>query len=85
VSVSFTSSDQNYANATGSGTLIINKADSITLVSVAGGVTFTYDATAHPATVAVTGAGGLSLTAAVMRRSTWLIPAAQRVTTSPAM
>ena len=32
------------------------------MVSVAGGVTFTYDATAHPATVSVTGAGGLSLT-----------------------
>ena len=38
VSVSFTSSDPNYANATGSGTLIINKADSTTVVSVAGGV-----------------------------------------------
>ncbi len=62
VTVSFTSSDTNYANATGSGTLIINKADSTTMVSVAGGVTFTYDATAHPASVSVTGAGGLSLT-----------------------
>jgi hypothetical protein len=62
VSVSFTSSDPNYANATGSGTLIINKGDSTTVVSVAGGVTFTYDAAAHPATVSVTGAGGLSLT-----------------------
>jgi hypothetical protein len=62
VSVSFTSSDPNYGNATGSGTLIINKADSTTVVLVAGGVTFTYDATAHPATVLVTGAGGLSLT-----------------------
>src|SRR5205807_8379279 len=41
--------------------LIINKADSATVVTVAGGVTFTYDGNAHPATVAVTGAGGLSL------------------------
>ena len=62
VSVSFTSSDNNYNNATGSGSILINKANSTTVVSVAGGVTFTYDATAHPATVSVTGAGGLSLT-----------------------
>jgi hypothetical protein len=62
VSASFTSSDPNYANATGSGTLIINKADSTTVVSVPGGVAFTFDAAAHPATVSVTGAGDLSLT-----------------------
>jgi hypothetical protein len=62
VSVSFTSSDPNYANATGSGTVIINKADSTTVVSVPGGLTFTYDATAHPATVSATGVGGLNLT-----------------------
>src|ERR1051326_1466062 len=64
VAVSFTSSDPNYSNASGSGSIIINKADSTTVVTVAGGVTFTYDAAAHPATVAVTGAGGLSLTPA---------------------
>src|SRR5439155_391953 len=46
--------------------LIINKADSATVVTVAGGVSFTYDGNAHPATVAVTGAGGLSLTPAVV-------------------
>ncbi len=62
VSVIFTSADNNYNNASGSGSILINKADSMTVVSVAGGVTFTYDATAHPATVSVTGAGGLSLT-----------------------
>ena len=61
VAVNFTSSDPNYGNASGSGSIVINKADSTTVVSVAGGATFTYDATAHPATVSVTGAGGLSL------------------------
>jgi hypothetical protein len=60
--VSFSSADGNYDNASGSGSILINKANSTTVVSVAGGVTFTYDATAHPATVSVTGAGGLSLT-----------------------
>jgi uncharacterized Zn-binding protein involved in type VI secretion len=60
--VAFTSADNNYNNATGSGSILINKTDSTTVVSVAGGVTFTYDATPHPATVSVTGAGGLSLT-----------------------
>jgi uncharacterized Zn-binding protein involved in type VI secretion len=62
VLVSFTSADNNYDNASGSGSILINKASSTTAVSVAGGVTFTYDAIAHPATVSVTGAGGLSLT-----------------------
>src|SRR5439155_441356 len=42
--------------------LTINKADSTTVVTVAGGVSFTYDGNTHPATVSVTGAGGLSLT-----------------------
>src|SRR5258708_31471633 len=42
-------------------TYTIAKADSSTLVSVAGGESFTYDGLAHPATVAVTGVGGLSL------------------------
>jgi hypothetical protein len=60
VGVSFTSSDNNYTDAMGSGSIVINKAPSVTTVS--GTFTFTYDATAHPATVSVTGAGGLSLT-----------------------
>ncbi|HYX52328.1 MAG TPA: MBG domain-containing protein, partial [Candidatus Limnocylindrales bacterium] len=60
VSVSFTSADPNYSNTTGSGSIVIDKADSVTTVS--GSFNFTYDATAHPATVSVTGAGGLSLT-----------------------
>src|SRR5207237_8958256 len=42
--------------------LIIQKADSTTVVTVAGGVSFTYDGNAHAATVSVTGAGGLNLT-----------------------
>jgi Big-like domain-containing protein/MBG domain-containing protein/Kelch motif protein len=62
VAVNFTSSDANYANASGTGSIQINKADSITVVTITGGATFTYDGTAHPATVSVTGAGGLNLT-----------------------
>ena len=60
VSVNFTSSDNNYNNASGSGSILINKADSTTVVS--GVFTFTFDGNPHPATVSVTGAGGLSLT-----------------------
>ncbi len=41
--------------------LIINKADSTTTMTVAGGESFTYDGNSHSATVSVTGAGGLSL------------------------
>ena len=59
VSVMFTSSDPNYTNATGSGSIVINKAPSTTEVT---GGTFTFDGAAHPAMVSVTGAGGLSLT-----------------------
>jgi hypothetical protein len=44
--------------------LTINQATSTTGVSVAGGENFTYDGNAHPATVSVTGAGGLNLTPA---------------------
>ena len=62
VSVAFTSADNNYNNASGSGSILINKANSITAVSVSGGFTFTFDGNPHPATVSVTGAGGLSLT-----------------------
>ena len=40
VAVNFTSADNNYNNASGSGSILINKADSTTVVSVAGGVTF---------------------------------------------
>lgn len=43
-----------------SGTLVISKADTMTVVS--GGGTFVYDGASHPATVSVTGAGGLNLT-----------------------
>ena len=60
VVATFTSSDGNYANATANGLLTIAKADSSTAVSVAGGESFTYDGLAHPATVAVTGVGGLN-------------------------
>jgi hypothetical protein len=62
VAVNFTSSDNNYNNASGSGSILINKADSTTVVS--GVFTFTFDGNPHPATVSVTGAGGLSLTPA---------------------
>jgi uncharacterized protein YhfF len=64
VVATFTSTDPNYTGATGNGILTINKADSTTTVTVAGGESFTYDGNAHPATVSVTGAGGLSLTPA---------------------
>src|SRR5204862_319986 len=39
----------------------IAKANSATVVTVAGGTSFTYDSLAHPAAVSVTGAGGLNL------------------------
>ena len=55
----FTSTDPNYTNATGNGTLTIKQATSTT--TVVGG-TFTFDASPHSATVTVTGAGGLNLT-----------------------
>ncbi len=61
VVATFTSTDPNYTNANGNGTLTIIKADSSTVVSVAGGESFTYDGLAHPATVTVTGVGGLNL------------------------
>ena len=57
----FTSSDPNYNNAQGTGSITINKAASVTTVTVAGGESFTYDGNAHPANVSVTGAGGLNL------------------------
>jgi hypothetical protein len=60
-SAQFASSDNNYndASSSASASLTINQAPSITVVS--GGGTFVYDGLAHPATVSVTGAGGLSL------------------------
>ena len=48
----------NYAAATGNATITIDKV--YPTVTVTGG-TFTYDATAHPATGSVTGVGGVSL------------------------
>jgi hypothetical protein len=65
-SAHFTSSDGNYNDASSAtdATLTIEKANSVTVVSVAGGVSFTYDGDSHPATVSVTGAGGLNLTPA---------------------
>ena len=48
-----------YVSDTDSGTLTISKASSVT--DVIGG-TFTYDGNPHPASVSVTGAGGLNLT-----------------------
>ena len=54
--------DANHAGSSGSGSFEIGKAASMTVVTVAGGASFTYDGNAHPATVLVTGAGGLNLT-----------------------
>ena len=54
----FTSSDSNYNNAQGSGSITINKADSTTTLSGTG--TFTYNGVAHAATATVTSADGLN-------------------------
>jgi hypothetical protein len=54
--------DANHDPSSGSDTIVITKATSATVVS--GGGTFVFDGTAHEATVAVTGAGGLNLTPA---------------------
>ena len=57
--------DDNYnPKQSASATLTINKADSTTTVTVAGGESFTYDGNAHPSAVSVTGVGGLNLTPA---------------------
>lgn len=50
--------DTNYVSASGTGTITIGKA---TPTVTASGGTFTYDATAHPATGSVTGVGGFVL------------------------
>jgi hypothetical protein len=47
--------DANHKPSSGSKTYTIAKADSTTVVSVAGGESFTYDGNAHPATVSVSG------------------------------
>ncbi len=57
-------SNLNYNDASGSVQIVINQAPSTTVVTVAGGATFPYDGNAHPATVSVTGVGGLNLTSA---------------------
>jgi hypothetical protein len=54
-----TINDLNYAGSSG-GTLVIGQASSTTVVS--GGGTFTYNGSAHAASVSVTGAGSLNLT-----------------------
>src|SRR5206468_3228418 len=59
VVASFTSADTNYANATGTGTITINKANATVTVN---GYTGVYDAAAHGATGAATGLGGIALT-----------------------
>ncbi len=58
MAVTFTSSDPNYNNATGSGSITINKATPT--VSVSGGP-FTYNGSAHAATVSLTGVGGVTV------------------------
>ena len=51
--------DTNHESSGDSKTFYIAKAASSTVVSVPGGQAFTYDGLEHPATVSVTGAGGL--------------------------
>src|SRR5207248_6265473 len=53
-------SDANHNGSSDTKTYIIAKAEGETAVPVAGGVSFTYDGLSHPATVAVTGIGGLN-------------------------
>ena len=58
----WTFSNPNYSDQSGSVTITINKASSTTVVTISGGP-FTYTGSAlTPASVSVTGAGGLSLT-----------------------
>src|SRR5438552_2546882 len=59
VVATFTSGDGNYTDASGAGVLTIKQASSTTKVT---GGTFTFDGSAHAASVLVTGAGSLSLT-----------------------
>src|SRR6185369_3297500 len=62
VSARFAGNDNYNQKQSAAEPLIINKADTTTVVTVAGGTSFTYDGDPHPATVLVTGAGGLNLT-----------------------
>src|SRR4029453_14345120 len=55
VVASFTSTDGNYDNATGAGTITITKATPV--VTVSGGP-YTYDGQSHPATAAAAGVSG---------------------------
>jgi hypothetical protein len=57
VSVTFTSANANYSNASGTGSMTINKAGSITTVTIGDS---TYDGTPRGGTAGVTGAGGLN-------------------------
>jgi hypothetical protein len=58
VVATFTSSDSNYANASGNGTVIVGPA-SVTL-TVTGG-TFTYNTQPHPASATASGIGGVAV------------------------
>jgi hypothetical protein len=58
VTVNFTSSDTNYNDASGSGSIVINKATPT--IAVTGG-TSTYNGSAHPASATATGIGGASV------------------------
>jgi hypothetical protein len=63
VSASF-GGDNNHNPSSGSANFTIFQASSSSVVTVPGGASFTYDSNPHPATVSVTGAGGLNLTPA---------------------
>ncbi|HJS99991.1 MAG TPA: PxKF domain-containing protein, partial [Terriglobales bacterium] len=56
--------DGNYKAVSGSVQIMLAKAGSTVMITVPGGASFTYDSNPHPATVSVTGAGGLNLTPA---------------------
>jgi len=56
--------DANHKASSDTKAYTISKVNSMTVVSVSGGTSFTYDGLAHPATVSVTGVGGLNLTPA---------------------
>jgi hypothetical protein len=79
VTVNFTSADPNYANASGSGSVIINQAGSTTTVSVGNA---TYNGSPHGGTASAIGAGGLnqSLTVTYAGRNGTIYPA---TTTAP--
>jgi len=59
VGVSFTSANSNYTNASGSGSIVINKAISITTVTFEVGP-YTYRGSPFTATASATGVGGLN-------------------------